>query len=99
MAESKEIFTQTESVARWSREGRVAYEADREALPYHFFYFLTGARCSNQAENNFMRGRGFCFLPTFFGVIFIVFAALLCRAVLSLAYSSTNSKHIKRGKG
>jgi len=25
-------FTRTESVARWSREGRAAYEAEREAL-------------------------------------------------------------------
>ena len=49
--EREENLTQTESVARWSREGRSAYEAERKALLSIFFFsFLTGARCSNQAE-------------------------------------------------
>ena len=39
VAESKENFTRIESVARWSREGRAAYEAEREALLYDFFSF------------------------------------------------------------
>ena len=50
VAESKGNFTRTESVPRWMREGRAAYEAEREALLYDFFYFLTGAQCSNQTE-------------------------------------------------
>ena len=99
MAESKENFTRTESVARWSRKGRAVYEAEREALLYDFFIFFTCARCYNQTEKGFVRGRGLLFLPNFYGCIFIVFAVLLCRAVLSLSYRSTYSKHIKRGKG
>ena len=40
VAESEESFTRTESVARWSRDGRAAYEAEREALLYVFLSFL-----------------------------------------------------------
>ena len=40
VAESEKSFTQTESVARWSREGRAAYEAEREALLFIFFVFF-----------------------------------------------------------
>ena len=43
VAEREESFTRTESVASWSREGRAAYEADREALPFDVFpFFSTG---------------------------------------------------------
>ena len=40
-AEREGSFTRTESVARWSREGRAAYEAEREALLFDllFYYF------------------------------------------------------------
>ena len=37
VTEREEIFTRTESVARWSREGRATYEAEREALLFDFF--------------------------------------------------------------
>ena len=74
-------------MTRWSRERRAAYEAEGEALLFDLI-FLTGARCSNQAENNYIHegGRGFFFLSEFFGFIFIVFAVMLCHAVLSLSY-------------
>ena len=52
----------------------------------HFFSFLTGAMCSNQAEKYYMRGGGFFFLSNFFGFIYFVFAVLLWRAVISLSY-------------
>ena len=39
VAESEESFhTRTESVAKWSREGRAAYGAEREALLFIFFF-------------------------------------------------------------
>ena len=65
VAEREESFTWTESVARWSRDGRTAYEAKRKALLFVFF-LLTGAMCSNQAESCYMRGDGFFFVPRFF---------------------------------
>ena len=87
VAGREEIFTRTESVARWWREGRAAYERLREAILLDFL-FLTGARCSNEARNNSIRGDGdFLFLFQIFQIfvfIFIVFAVLLCRAVLAL---------------
>ena len=72
-AESKEKCTRTESVARWSPKGRAAYEAERKALLFLFLLFSSGARCSNQAEYYFMRGRGFCFLPNFLRFYFHCF--------------------------
>ena len=39
VAESDVSFTRTESVARWPREGRAAYEAEREDLLFFFFFF------------------------------------------------------------
>ena len=39
VAESKEFFNRTDSVAKWSREGRVVYDAEREALLYVLFIF------------------------------------------------------------
>ena len=66
MAEREKRFTRTESVVRWSRDVRAAYEAEREALLFAF-YFLAGARCSNQAENYCMMGDGGeGFFPRFF---------------------------------
>ena len=38
VAESEESFPRTESVARWSRVGRAAYEAEREYLLFDFFF-------------------------------------------------------------
>ena len=52
-------------MVRWSRDGRAAYEAEREAL-MSVFLFLTGARCFNLAENDYMRGDGDFFLSTLF---------------------------------
>ena len=40
VAERKEQFTLAESVSRWSREGRAAYEAKKEALLYDFSFFF-----------------------------------------------------------
>ena len=38
VAGSQESFTRTESVPRWSRLGRAAYEAEREALLFVCFF-------------------------------------------------------------
>ena len=90
VAEREEIFTRTESVARWWREGRAAYERLREAL-LSYFLFLTGATCSNEAGNNYIRGDGdFIFIFQIFRIfvfifIFIVFAVLLCRSFVLCA--------------
>ena len=37
VAESEEIFTRTESVARWSRERRAAYEAEKKTPLFGLF--------------------------------------------------------------
>ena len=45
VAEREESFTWTESVARWWREGRAAYEAERALLlDYFLFFYLTGCK-------------------------------------------------------
>ena len=36
VAEREESFTRTESVVRWSRDGRAAYEAKKDALLFVF---------------------------------------------------------------
>ena len=41
VADSEENFTRTESMARWSREGRVAYEAGGENYCCCYFYFYS----------------------------------------------------------
>ena len=48
VAKRKESFIRTELVARWSREGRAAYEAEREALMFEFvhFFFMTACKVS-----------------------------------------------------
>ena len=88
-----------EVVARGAGSVRGCSERSSAVRFVDLFHFLTGARCSNQAENRYMRGRGIFLLSNCFGFIFIVFAVLLCRAVLSLSYCSTYSKHFRRGKG
>ena len=101
MAKSKESFTRTESVARWSREGRAAYEAEREALLFDLFrfFFLNGVRCSNQAGNEYTSGDGdFFYLSEIFGFIFIVFAVLLCFRFRTYEYRHTDIQHIKSRK-
>ena len=45
VAEREESFTRTESVARWWREGQVAYEAEREAPLFVFFCLFVFDRC------------------------------------------------------
>ena len=85
VAEREESFTRTESVARWSREGRAVYEAEREALLFDFFLFFAswpGVSCSNRAENNYTRWDGDFFHSEKIGFIFIVFAVLLCLCFL-----------------
>ena len=68
MAESEKSFTWTKSVARWSREGRAAYEA----VLFNSFFF-SGARGANQAEKNVYEGGGnFVYSFRNFGLIFIV---------------------------
>ena len=37
VAEREKTFTRTESVVRWSRDGLVADEAERDALVFVFF--------------------------------------------------------------
>ena len=37
VAQREESFSRNESVTKWSREGRAAYEAHREDLPFDFF--------------------------------------------------------------
>ena len=97
MAERQESYTRTESVTRWSQEWRAAYEAEREALLYSMLSFLTGARCSNQAENNCLRGDGdFFLLSEIFGSIFIVCVLRCCCAVMCFLYrTSYQNKKIK----
>ena len=94
VVEREEIFNLTESVARWWREGRAAYERLRGALLFDFL-FLTGARCSNEARNNYIRGDGdFLFLFQIFQIfvfIFIVFAVLLCAVLLFCVRACTQS--------
>ena len=85
--EREESFTRTESEARWSREGRAAYETEREALLSEFVLFsLTGARYSNQAEHYYMRGGVFFFFPEFrFQFHCFCGAAVPCCALLRAA--------------
>ena len=72
VAESKENFTPTESVARGSREGRVAYEAETEALLYVFFkiyiYIYIFDRCKvfQSDRKLFHEGTGILFSSQFF---------------------------------
>lgn len=62
VAEREENFIRTQSVVRWSRDGRAAYKAKREALLFVFFLF---DRWNGQAVNatresrlkNQLRGR------------------------------------------
>ena len=56
VAEMEESFTRTASVVRWSRDGRAAYEAEREALLFNFFIF---DRCKVlQSSSKFLHERG-----------------------------------------
>ena len=83
MWQREQSFTRTEYVARWSGEGRAAYEAERSSAVR--FCFSTGARCSNEAGNNYIRGDVDFFF--FFKFRFYVNQfAVLCRAVLSFSY-------------
>ena len=69
MAESKESFTRAESVAKW--EGAAAYEAEREAVIFVFYFSpVQGVPID---RNLFLRGTGICIISIFFGFIFIVF--------------------------
>ena len=64
VAEREESFTRTESVARWTREGRAAYEADRSSVD---FFFLCDRRKVFQSKRKLIheRGRGFFLFPNF----------------------------------
>ena len=99
VAESKESFTRTESVARWSREGRAVYEAEREALLYVFFVVVDWCKVFQSDRKLFHEGTGFFFFPTF-SVSFPLLlrcccAVLLCRAVLSFSMSK-EEKAVRR---
>ena len=57
VAESEESFIRTESVARWSREGRPAYEVERGALLFVFLLFFD--RCKAfQSGRKLLHQRG-----------------------------------------
>ena len=81
-----------------AREACGAREAERETLPFPFFSFSIGARCSNQAKNYFRRGaKIFCLLPGFSGFILHCFgsaAVPLCLAVLALFWYIQHIKNI-----
>ena len=85
---TEESFIRNESVARWSREGRAAYKAEREALLFDFC--STGTGYSNQTGTNYVRGDGGYFfkqtfvLPFFCGVM--LGCPVLCRASFFRAY-------------
>ena len=61
MAGSEESFTRTESAARWSREGRAAYEAEREALLLLDFFFFDQCKVF-QSGMKLLHETGFFFL-------------------------------------
>ena len=67
-------------MARWSREGRAVYEAEREALLYDFLFFLTvqGVPIRQQIIRMKEGVGDFFFLFNVFGFIFIV---LRCASV------------------
>ena len=89
MAEREQSLTWTKSVARWSRDGRAAYEAEREALLFVLFLF---GRCTVfQSGRKLLHEGTFFFLSEFSGLIFIILAVLLCRAVFCLL----NIQHIR----
>ena len=69
-----------------------------EKLCRLFFFFLTGVRCKvfHQAGNYYTRGDGDFILSEKNGLIFIVFAVLLCRAVLSLSYIGVQTYRISK---
>ena len=88
-------FNRTESVTRWSREGRAAPEAEREALLFIFFLFysLTGARCSRGRHLLHERGHGFFLFPIFW-VSFCCCCAMLCFVVTRyISYSISKEEN------
>ena len=87
-AEREESFTQTESVAKGSPEGRAAYEADRRSP----VFFFTDTRCSNQAGDNYIRGSDDFFS---FGNFRFYFLHRFYRAVPCCAFSFVRIKRIK----
>ena len=68
--------TQTESVARWSREGLAVYEAEREAFGLFMLVFSLsfrpGVRCSTRQKISTREGTGIFLLPEIFGFISVV---------------------------
>ena len=90
VAESEENIIRTESVTSWSREGGAAYDAKSNALLSDYFSFVTGARCSNQAENYCIRqklgGDGVFFIFPELLVSFPLFGRCYC-AVLCFLFS------------
>ena len=96
VAEWEESFTRTESVARWPRERLAAYEAVREALMFVFF-FLTGARCSNETINNNVRSDGDCFILFMFSFSFGLH--LYCGALPFCAFYLVHIKKSMRYNG
>ena len=100
VAEREESYTWTESVARWSRQSRVgAYEAEREALLFHFFLlcrfdrykvFQLGRKLLHE------RGREFSFFIPKFSVSFSLFLRYCCAVLCSLSYIRVQTYSISK---
>ena len=71
VAEREENLTGTESVARWSPDGRAAYEAKREALMFDFFL---SDRCKvfKSGRNYYMRVDGGFFYRAYLFVFILI---------------------------
>ena len=86
VAKGEESFTRTESMTRWSREGRAAYEAEKEALLFDFFCLFYLCKVFQSGRKFVHHETEICFFSNMLFCISVVFAVLLCRAVLSLSY-------------
>ena len=81
---------------RWSRKRRAAYEAEREALSFVFFFFFERCNVFQSGRKLLHGGTGNVFLSKHLRLIFIVFAVLLRRAVLSPSYIQQAYRKKKR---
>ena len=88
VAEREESFTQTESVG-----GRCTRLREKLCcLIFFFSFFLTGARCSNQAGNYYTRGDGDFFFLSENSVSFSLFLRCCC-AVLCVLFRTYEYRH------
>ena len=94
VADSEESFTRTESVASWSREGWVGYEAEREALLYVFiFLFFDRCKVFQSDIKLFHKGAGIFVLFNFFGS-FSLFSRCCYCAVLCFLFPCQKRKRL-----